>query len=149
MYLLSRHGRASMKGTDPEIEEGGGIQQSRDQYGAHSAQFSGGMLSPENIQYDIASEALVSHHNQAKVNVHWSLTRVIADSWCGRSRSTLFSESALYLRYWYGTVSWEVQFERLYVCRKCSSDSQSCKPHPSQREEGSGHAATIELSPQM
>ena len=25
----------------------------------------------------------------------------------------------------------------------------SCKPHPSQREEGSGHAATIELSPRQ
>ena len=26
---------------------------------------------------------------------------------------------------------------------------QSCKPHPSQREEVSGHTATIELSPQQ
>ena len=33
--------------------------------------------------------------------------------------------------------------------RRRQQQSHSRKPHPSQREEGSGHAATIELSPRQ
>ena len=36
--------------------------------------------------------------------------------------------------------------EMLHI-KNCQEHDKSCKPHPSQRNEGSGHAATIELLP--
>ena len=80
-----------MTGADPEIEEGAAY--SKVGISALAVLWaSGGMLSRKIFNMRLLLR--LGRYNQAKVNGHWSLTQAIADSWCGRSRSTFSSESA-------------------------------------------------------